>query len=101
MCGRCVAQSLARLGWCVILACRSQERGRSVCKEIEEDLEGKECGGGVELGPVLDLKSLDSIRSFAKEIGNRPIHLLVNNAGVNYVEGMTDEGVPIVCQVSN
>lgn len=97
---RCVAQSLAKLGWCVILACRSHERGIWVSREIKDDLEGNECGGSVELGPLLDLESMDSIRNFAKDIGTRPIHLLVNNAGVNYVEGMTAEGVPIVCQVN-
>lgn len=59
-------------------------------------------GAQVVVGPALDLESLASVRSFAAawEASKRPLHVLVNNAGANYlVESYTPEGVARLAQV--
>ena len=56
----------------------------------------------MEVGPALDLESLASVRSFAAawESSERPLHVLVNNAGANYLaESYTSEGVARLAQV--
>ena len=56
----------------------------------------------VHVGPPLDLASLDSVRRFAAawDAEGRPLHILVNNAGANYVkEAYTADGVAILAQV--
>ncbi len=56
----------------------------------------------VSVGPPLDLGSLLSVRAFAGAVGgrDRPLHVLVNNAGANYLpRGFTPEGVCTLAQV--
>ncbi|WP_247826443.1 oxidoreductase [Arthrobacter antioxidans] len=70
------AVGLARKGAEVILACRSEERGRDAEQRVRS-ITGSE---RVELR-LLDLASQQSIRAFAAGLSG-PVHLLVNNAGV-------------------
>jgi NAD(P)-dependent dehydrogenase (short-subunit alcohol dehydrogenase family) len=70
--GRTAAAALARAGAHVVLAVRDPERGRSAASAI---------GGSAEVRR-LDLADLSSVRAFAKEWGDRPLDVLVNNAGV-------------------
>ena len=54
------------------------------------------------VGPPLDLASMDSVRRFAKawDAEGRPLHIMVNNAGTNYLnEEYTADGVTILAQV--
>lgn len=65
------------------------------------------------VGPPLDLGSLDSVRTFVSSLNGdggggrrgggtqpRPLHVLVNNAGANYLpRGKTPEGVCTLAQV--
>uniref|UniRef100_A0A061S982 Forever young oxidoreductase n=2 Tax=Tetraselmis sp. GSL018 TaxID=582737 RepID=A0A061S982_9CHLO len=78
------AAEFARRGCRVILACRSPERGADLKERIEA--EAKICGTSRPLVEVmqLDLASLDSVRAFCDrwEKSQRPLHILVNNAGV-------------------
>ena len=56
----------------------------------------------VEVGPRLDLADAGSIRAFAATFRaqRRPLHVLVNNAGANYVsDALTPAGVPLLTQV--
>jgi NAD(P)-dependent dehydrogenase (short-subunit alcohol dehydrogenase family) len=73
------ALKLARKGAKVMLACRDPRRGQAALDRMQADSEGVE----TEL-VVLDLASLSSIREFAKQelARHRPLHLLINNAGV-------------------
>lgn len=73
------ALALARKGAQVILACRDKQRG----KEAVARLSNAAPDARAELA-ILDLASLESIREFAHgELARqRPIHILVNNAGV-------------------
>jgi NAD(P)-dependent dehydrogenase (short-subunit alcohol dehydrogenase family) len=73
------ALKLARKGAHVIFACRDQRRGEAALARMEADSPGLH----TELA-ILDLASLSSIRHFAAaELAqHRPLHLLINNAGV-------------------
>jgi NAD(P)-dependent dehydrogenase (short-subunit alcohol dehydrogenase family) len=73
------ALKLARKGAHVMLACRDRRRGEDALERLESDSPGT----SAEL-VILDLASLASVRSFAaNEVAQkRPLHLLINNAGV-------------------
>jgi NAD(P)-dependent dehydrogenase (short-subunit alcohol dehydrogenase family) len=73
------ALALARKGAQVVLACRDTQRG----EEALARLGGDAPGAHAELA-ILDLASLLSVRQFAqRELAQqRPIHILINNAGV-------------------
>lgn len=86
---------LASRGYEVIVGCRDRELAFKVKREFGE------LGTRVEVGPALDLTSLDSIRSFVTEFGDRPLSVLINNAGCNLkVEEYSKEGVPLTMQVN-
>jgi NAD(P)-dependent dehydrogenase (short-subunit alcohol dehydrogenase family) len=74
--GLVTARELARHGASVVLACRSVEKGEAAAAEIEA------AGGTTPRVAQLDLGSLASIRSFAEELSDERVDLLVNNAGV-------------------
>jgi len=73
------ALKLARKGAHVMLACRDRQRGEDALDRLQADSPGT----GAEL-VILDLASLASVRNFAaNEVAQkRPLHLLINNAGV-------------------
>ncbi len=73
------ALKLARKGATVVLACRDRGRGEAAIARLAEEAPG----GNVELA-TLDLASLASVRQFrAAELARkRPLHALINNAGV-------------------
>jgi NAD(P)-dependent dehydrogenase (short-subunit alcohol dehydrogenase family) len=77
--GRVVAQELARAGAQVVLACRDTGKGEAAAERIAASAPGAR----VEVAE-LDLAALDSVRSFSEGFarGDRPLDLLVNNAGV-------------------
>ncbi len=73
------ALKLARKGALVVLACRDRQRGEDALARLHADSPGTH----TELA-ILDLASLSSVRDFAqKELAqHRPLHILINNAGV-------------------
>ncbi|PVE05199.1 oxidoreductase [Streptomyces scopuliridis] len=75
--GLVTARELARRGARVILACRSETRGREAEELIREEVPGAR----VEFGP-LDLADLSSVRGFAAAYPAERLDLLINNAGV-------------------
>ncbi|MGI9616676.1 MAG: SDR family NAD(P)-dependent oxidoreductase, partial [Acidimicrobiales bacterium] len=75
------ARQLAGKGASVIMAVRSLDNGAAAIDDVRRDLPD------ADLDLVqLDLASLDSVRSAAKELHDRleRIDLLINNAGVMY-----------------
>ena len=72
------------MSFAVILACRSMDKGNLLCKEIHQEAE--EAGGAPPRVQAmqLDLSSLASVQAFAQawEQSSRPIHVLINNAGI-------------------
>ncbi|MCL2661086.1 MAG: oxidoreductase [Acidobacteriaceae bacterium] len=73
------ALKLLRMGASVVLACRHQKRGEAAVTQLAHEAPGVKA----ELA-ILDLASLASVRRFAAEelARKRPLHVLVNNAGV-------------------
>ncbi|DBB18666.1 hypothetical protein WJX82_009325 [Trebouxia sp. C0006] len=97
--GKEVAKELARQGATVVLACRNLDAARDCADEIR----AAQPAANVVVGPALDLSQPNSIRKFATtyQQQQRPLHILVNNAGANYMpESYTSQGVGILCQVN-
>lgn len=70
------ARALAEAGADVMLAVRNVAAGQAVADEIN-----KADGGEVSVGQV-DLSDLGSVAAFASAWGDRPLNILINNAGV-------------------
>ena len=89
--GRVTAETLARRGGKVFLACRSEEKARPV-------LEGIRGAGGTAEFLALDLGSLASVRAAAAAFLARgePLHVLVNNAGLAGSRGTTTDGFELL-----
>jgi NAD(P)-dependent dehydrogenase (short-subunit alcohol dehydrogenase family) len=75
------AFELARHGADVIMAVRDQAKGEQAHNRISTALRSNAGSGRVSLA-ALDLADLASVRAFADEQADVPLHLLVNNAGV-------------------
>jgi NAD(P)-dependent dehydrogenase (short-subunit alcohol dehydrogenase family) len=75
------ARVLALRGAHVIMACRDADKAEAALKRIVAS--GAASEERLEIGD-LDLSSLDSVRGFAAgfEGSGRPLHLLINNAGI-------------------
>ena len=62
-----------------VLACRNKDKGDSVAEEIQKETGNKnvEC-------ILLDLNSLETIKSFAETFSSKfdKLHILLNNAGL-------------------
>ena len=71
------ARALAEAGCAVTLAVRNREAGETIAAEINQTAKGVKAS----VGP-LDLSNLASVRAFAEEWGDAPLHILINNAGV-------------------
>jgi NAD(P)-dependent dehydrogenase (short-subunit alcohol dehydrogenase family) len=70
------ARALAEQGADVVIAARKPDFAQAAVDDI-----GKTAKGTVSW-EMLDLSSLASVREFARRWGERPLHILVNNAGV-------------------
>lgn len=88
--GRATALGLARLGLHVVAAGRSPVRTQRVLDRIEAE------GGSAEF-LQLDLASWRSVRAAAAAFleSGRPLHILINNAGVGAANGLTEDGFEV------
>ncbi|MGW7405513.1 oxidoreductase [Streptomyces sp. NPDC054833] len=75
--GYVTARELARKGARVVLACRSEARGRAAVDRVLAEVPGADARFG-----RLDLGDLASVRDFAGGLSYDRLDLLVNNAGV-------------------
>ncbi|MCJ1707613.1 SDR family oxidoreductase [Microbacterium sp. VKM Ac-2923] len=77
--GTVIATRLASLGAEVVLPVRSPEKGRRALDALRREIPDAEASTR-----TLDLASLDSVHALVTELRGegRPVHLLVNNAGV-------------------
>ncbi|MFE9534084.1 oxidoreductase [Streptomyces sp. NPDC006691] len=75
--GLVTARELARRGARVVLACRSEARGRAAEERIRSEVPDAQA----EFRP-LDLADLASVRDFAAKLPYERLDLLINNAGV-------------------
>ncbi|KAB8139922.1 SDR family NAD(P)-dependent oxidoreductase [Chloroflexia bacterium SDU3-3] len=74
-----ITRRLAAAGAEVILAVRNQQKGEQAIRQLQSELPTAKLG--LEL---IDLASLDSVRAFSARLNaaGRPIHMLINNAGI-------------------
>jgi NAD(P)-dependent dehydrogenase (short-subunit alcohol dehydrogenase family) len=88
--GRVTAETLASRGASVVIAGRSEERTRPVIERI------KRAGGDARFD-ALDLGDFASVRASAARISamDRPIDVLINNAGLAGLRGRTKDGFEI------
>ncbi len=94
--GRATARALAARGAEVQILCRNEERGR----EAEETLRGETGNPAVHLR-LMDLASLESVRGFVAAWGERPVDVLIHNAGVLPDEKtITDDGLELTFQTN-
>lgn len=70
------ARALASAGAQVVLAVRDVAAGGRVAEKLRAEF------GAAVSAAELDLSNFESIRAFAKRWGDRPLQLLINNAGV-------------------
>ncbi len=79
--GKETALSLAKMGACVVMVVRNQQRGEKARLEIV-----KQTGNNSIDLMICDLSSMDSIRRFAKEFKTKyeRLDVLVNNAGAMF-----------------
>ena len=96
--GRITARELARRGADVFLATRSLARTEPVLAEIAQ-LTGRPAAHWIEL----DLADLASVRACAERFlaAGRPLHLLVNNAGLGGQRGLTRDGLEMTFGVNH
>ena len=82
--GYYAAVELARHGAVVVMACRDRAKGEAALRQLRTDAGGAESAAGEAELVLLDLASLDSVRTVAQaEVQKRlPLHGLINNAGV-------------------
>mmetsp|Transcript_26542 Transcript_26542/g.61977 ORF Transcript_26542/g.61977 Transcript_26542/m.61977 type:complete len:348 (-) Transcript_26542:9-1052(-) len=80
------ARLLAKAGLGVILACRSESRGKEAEASLRALLEQESGESKHSVGPVqfmkLDVSDLASVKSFVKALDDRDVAVLVCNAGV-------------------
>jgi NAD(P)-dependent dehydrogenase (short-subunit alcohol dehydrogenase family) len=87
--GLATAHALAARGATLVLACRSEARARAAIDQISQET------GNTHLTPLLlDLGDLASVRDAAAGFlaADRPLHVLINNAGLAGQRGMTPSG---------
>lgn len=75
-----IVKKLLQINVNIIIGCRNLKDGEKLVNSIRQ--QGVKTGTATFLN--LDLMSLASVRKFAKDIlaSNKPIHLLINNAGI-------------------
>lgn len=70
------ARAFAEAGADVVIAARNADQAKATIADIDRTAPRKTRWEALELG------SFDSIRTFADRWGNKPLHFLINNAGV-------------------
>lgn len=96
--GKETARELARVGWTVMMVCRSEPRGRAALDELAGELPGAH----LHL-MVCDLASLDQVRQLAARLDRLPrLDALVNNAGLfRRAQEATEDGFEVTMAVNH
>jgi retinol dehydrogenase 12 len=94
--GQVTASTLAQRGAEVYIACRAREAGEATLGRI------RAAGGNAHL-LSLDLGDLASVRACADDFLSRgkPLHVLINNAGVAGAKGLTKSGFELAFGVNH
>ena len=96
--GKATAEQLARQGHRLYLACRSESKTLPVIDEITSATGNKEIHF-----LACDLGNLDSVRDCAAAFlaEDVPLHVLINNAGVAGMRGMTESGFELTFGINH
>ena len=96
--GLATAKALAGEGWRVYVAARSAVKGEAAVSAI-----AAATGSSAVFFLALDLADLGSVRSCADSFLGRdePLHVLINNAGVGGVRGVTRQGFEMMFGVNH
>jgi len=96
--GLATASALAGQGWRVWVACRSEAKGAAAVAGIKAAT-----GNDAVFFLALDLADLASVRSCAEAFLERdePVQVLINNAGVGGVRGVTKQGFELMFGVNH
>lgn len=96
--GKVTAEALAGQGWHVYVAARSREKGEAAVSAIRAA-----SGYDSVFFLPLDLADLESARACADAFLARgePLHVLINNAGVGGVRGLTKQGFELMFGVNH
>jgi len=96
--GKATAEALAKQGWRVYVTSRSRDKGEAAVASIKAA-----AGSDSVFFLALDLADLSSVRSCAEAFLARgePLHVLVNNAGVAGVRGLTKQGFELIFGVNH
>ncbi len=96
--GKVTALELANRGAEVVLACRSAAKAEPVVEELKQAT-----GNQAVSFERLDLGDLAQVREAAKAIlaRDRPIHMLINNAGLAGQQGLTSDGFELAFGVNH
>src|SRR6516165_10347530 len=96
--GKATAEALARQGWRVYVASRSRDKGEAAVASNKAA-----AGSDSVFFLALDLADLPSVRFCAVSFLARgePLHVLVNNAGVAGVRGLTRQGFELMFGVNH
>lgn len=96
--GRATAAVLAERGGRVYLACRSPQKGRQAAADI-----ASATGNHGVTFLHLDLADLASVRQCAEEFlaTGEPLHVLINNAGVGGMRGLTRDGFELAFGINH
>jgi NAD(P)-dependent dehydrogenase (short-subunit alcohol dehydrogenase family) len=89
--GKQIARGLAMAGATVVMACRSETRGRAALEELRRDT-----GSEVLFLKIVDVSEQASIRAFVASFLDEfdALHVLVNNAGIYPAERtLTSDGI--------
>src|SRR6266851_4224273 len=84
-CARTIAAS--HPNWHIVIACRNQQQATQAVNTLQHETGNQH----IEQMP-LDLASMDSVRSFARDFAARklpPLHAVICNAGIQIVSGTT------------
>jgi retinol dehydrogenase 12 len=96
--GKATALALAQQGWRIFVASRSAVKGEAAVAAIKAA-----AGSESVFFLALDLADLSSVRACAEAFLDRgePLHVLVNNAGVAGMRGLTKQGFELMFGVNH
>ena len=96
-----VSRELYRVGYSIVMACRSLEKGEEAKKKIFE-LEGERKSSTITV-LKLDMESFKSVRQFARDFAKsaKRLDLLINNAGIWENQEKTEDGIAKTAQVNH
>lgn len=94
------ASSLVDMGYDVVLACRSRNKGEKAAEAINARRKSSTSGKAIFLHP-LDLSSLSSVKDFLKIYSEsyQTLNILINNAGIN-TTGKSEDNMDLCFQTN-